>query len=184
MAAAAGDRSQHFPAIEKKHGKPVAFWLKELASLGDAKYAEQCEFLTERHGFSRAHANALVMYARGSTSSRRVDSPEAYFTALGGQREATSRAIFAAIAGRYPDLELVIAWNQPMLRRGKDYVFGMSAATNHLLLGPWGGITDTIAARLKGLKANKKTVQVPVDWKVDAALLRLMVKERLAQIER
>lgn len=182
VPTASGDRSQHFPAIERKHGKPVAFWLKELAALGEAKYAEQVEFLRERHGFSQAHANAVVMYARGSTSSRRVASPEAFFASLGGQREATARAVFAAIMQHFPDLELVIAWNQPMLRRGKDYVFGLSAATNHLLIAPWGGITPSIAARLKGLEANKKTVRVPVDWKVDAALLRLMVKERLAQL--
>jgi hypothetical protein len=39
-----------------------------------------------------------------------------------------------------------------------------------------------VKARLKGLEANKKTIRVPVDWKVDAPLLRLMVKERLAQL--
>jgi uncharacterized protein YdhG (YjbR/CyaY superfamily) len=77
----------------------------------------------------------------------------------------------------------VIAWNQPMLRKGKDYIFGLSAATNHLLIAPWGGISDTVAAKLKGLEPNKKTIKVPVDWKVDAALLRLMVKERLAQLD-
>ena len=183
MAAPSGDRSSHFPAIEKKHGKPVKFWLKELAALGDAKYAEQIEFLRERHGFSQAHANAVVMYARGSTSSRRFADPEAFFTSLGGDREATARAIFAAITDKYPDLELVIAWNQPMLRKGKDYVFGVSAATHHLLIASWSGISDTVASRLKGLEVNKKTIRVPADWKVDAALLRLMVKERLAQLD-
>lgn len=184
MPAVSGDRSSHFPAIEKKHGKPVKFWLKELAALGDAKYAEQIEFLRERHGFSQAHANAVVMYARGSTTSKRFADPEAFFTSLGGDREKTARAIIGAITDKYPDLELVIAWNQPMLRTGKDYVFGLSAATHHLLIAPWGGISDTVAAKLKGLEVNKKTIRVPADWKVDAALLRLMVKERLAQLDR
>ena len=183
MAAPSGDRSSHFPAIEKKHGKPVKFWLKELAALGDAKYAEQIEFLRERHGFSQAHANAVVMYARGSTSSRRFADPEAFLTSLGGDRERTARAIFAAITDKYPDLELVIAWNQPMLRKGKHYVFGLSAATHHLLIASWSGISDTVAAKLKGLEVNKKTIRVPADWKVDAALLRLMVKERLAELD-
>lgn len=184
MAGSSGDRSSYFPAIEKKHGKPIAFWMKELAELGaDAKYPDQISLLRERHGFSQAHANAVVMSARGSTTSRRFADPEAFFVGLGGQREATARAIFAAITEKYPDLELVIAWNQPMLRSGKDYVFGLSAATNHLLIAPWGGISDAVVTKLKGLEANKKTIRVPVDWKVDAALLRLMVKERLAQID-
>jgi uncharacterized protein YdhG (YjbR/CyaY superfamily) len=87
------------------------------------------------------------------------------------------------VAAQFPDLELVIAWNQPMFRSGKHYVFGMSAASNHLLIAPWAGISPTVAARLDGLEANKKTVRVPVGWQVDAALLRLMVDERLAQLE-
>lgn len=182
MPTTPGDRSAHFPAIEKKHGKPVAHWLKELKTLGDAKYADQIDFLRERHGFSQAHANAVVMYARGSTTTRKFDGPEEFLKKLGGQREMTARAVLSTISKKFPDLELVIAWNQPMFRKDKDYVFGLSAASNHLLLAPWGGISDPIRARLKGLVANKKTVQIPVDWKVDATLLTLMVKERLAQI--
>ncbi|MFZ9628772.1 MAG: DUF4287 domain-containing protein [Ilumatobacteraceae bacterium] len=184
MPTASGDRSAHFPAIEKKYGKPISFWMKELAELGaGAKYPDQISLLRERHGFSQAHANAVVMSARGSTSSRRFADPEAFFTSLGGQREQTARAIIAAITDKYPDLELVIAWNQPMLRRGKAYVFGIMAASNHLLIAPWGGLSDTVLARVKGLEVNKKTVRVPADWKVDAALLRLMVKERLAELD-
>jgi uncharacterized protein len=135
------------------------------------------------HGFSRTHANALVMYARGSNSAKRFDDPEAYFRDLGGEREWTARAIISAVIDEFPDLELVIAWNQPMLRLGKDYVFGLSAATNHLLIASWAGISDTVAANLGGLSANKKTIRVPIGWEIDMNLLRTMVAERLAQIE-
>ncbi len=182
MAESVSNRSSYFPAIEKKYGKPVKFYLQALGELGDAKYAEQISLLRDQFGFSQTHANALVMYARGSTSSKRVESPESYFASLGGEREETARAVFKAILTKYPDLDLVIAWNQPMLRQGKDYIFGLMAAKNHLLIAPWGGISETIMGRLKGLKVNKKTVQVPVDWKIDAPLLRLMVKERLDQL--
>jgi len=34
---------------------------------------------------------------------------------------------------------------------------------------------------LSGYTVNKTTFIVPVDWKVDAALLRAMVKARLAE---
>mgnify|MGYP003346823803 CR=1 FL=1 len=88
-----------------------------------------------------------------------------------------------AITSKYRKMEAVIAWNQPMLRRGKSYVFGVMAASNHLLIAPWGGLSDNVLGRLKGLEVNKKTVRVPADWKVDAALLRLMVKERLAELD-
>lgn len=184
MPSASGDRSAQFPAIEKKYGKPISFWMKELAELGKgAKYADQISLLRERHGFSQAHANTVVMSARGSTTTKRFADPEAFFKSLGGDRETTARAIIAAITDKYPDLELVIAWNQPMLRKGKAYVFGIMAATNHLLIAPWGGLSDNVLSKLKGLEVNKKTVRVPADWKVDAALLRLMVKERLAELD-
>jgi len=178
-----GDRSTYFPAIERKHGRPVDEWLDELAALGDVPYREQMSLLQDEHGFSRAHANALVMYARGSTSARRFDDPEAFLRELGGERERTARAIISTIVEEFSDLELVIAWNQPMLRLGTDYVFGLSAATNHLLIASWGGISDTVKAHLGDLTANKKTIRVPVGWEIDVELLRTMVGERLAQLE-
>jgi uncharacterized protein YdhG (YjbR/CyaY superfamily) len=36
-------------------------------------------------------------------------------------------------------------------------------------------------SKLSGYTVNKTTFTVPVDWKVDAALLRSMVKARLAE---
>lgn len=185
MAAGAGDRSAHFPAIERKHGKPIAYWLQELHDLGDAKYPEQIAFLRERHEFSQAHANALVMYARGSTSTRKYADAEQFFRELGGDKERTARAIFAAMAARFPDLELVIAWSQPMLKRGKDYVFGVSAAGNHLLIASFGADSvELVRPLLNGLEANKKTIKVPVDWQVDESLLHTLVRARLDELDR
>lgn len=180
----AGDRSAHFPTIERKHGRPVAEWLEELAALGDVGYAEQMTFLRDRHGFSRTHANAVVMTARGSASAKRFADPEAFFASLEAQHEQLARAIFATITERFGDLELVVAWNQPMLKRGSDYVFGLSAATRHLTIAPWGGLSDAVTSRLGDLEANVKTVKVPLDWEIDAELLHLMVGERLAEIDR
>lgn len=193
MPTKPGDRSAHFPAIEKKHGQPVDHWLKQLQKLGDAKYAEQIAFLRDKHGFSQAHANAVVMYARGSTTTKKFDSPATFFRSLGGEREKTARAIFSALASTFPDLELVIAWNQPMLKLGKDYVFGLSAAKNHLLIAAVGGnAVDLLGPRVKSsgiadsagnrLEVNKKTIKIPVDWKVDKRLLTDLVTARLAEL--
>jgi len=43
-------------------------------------------------------------------------------------------------------------------------------------------VIEQFAERLTGLKVNKKTFIVPVDWKVDARLLRDMVKARIAEL--
>ena len=177
-----GDRSQFFPAIEKKHGLPVSHWLSELSELGEAKYPEQIAHLRENHGFSQAHANAVVMHFRGSTTSKRFSTPKQYFAQLDPQKKKTAELIFSTIMEKYPKLELVIAWNQPMLRIDGKYVFGLSASKNHLTLNPFStDVLELMSSKLSGYKVNKHTFVVPVDWKVDASLLRAMVKARLAE---
>jgi len=184
MTDRSGDRTAFFPAIEKKHGQPMAYWFDLMSERGDQGYKEQFAFLTEEHGFSRAHANALVMYCRGSTSSKRFDTVEDYLGQVDPTAADTVRAIFAAIVEAHPDLEAVVAWNQPMLRRGDAYVFGVSVATKHILLGPWGdGALDAARPLLDGYRVNKKTVQVPVDWQVDREILLAMVECRLAELD-
>ncbi len=184
MSTASGDRTAQFPLIERRYLQPVAFWLGQLRELGDTNYAAQMAYLQEEHGFTRAHANTLVMYARGSTSTRRFADPEAYFASLTPVQAKTARNILATIERRFPTLDAVIAWNKPMLRRGTDYVFGIAAAADHLLLAPWGDrILEHVAPRLGSLRVNKKTVVVPSDWRIDAKLLTDMVAERLRQLD-
>ena len=72
-------RESHFPAIEKKYGEKMSYWLKVMAKLEGKKYPEQIAHLRENYGFSQAHANALVMYSRGSESSKRYETPAQYF---------------------------------------------------------------------------------------------------------
>jgi uncharacterized protein YdhG (YjbR/CyaY superfamily) len=91
--------------------------------------------------------------------------------------------MFATIIEAHPELRPVIAWNQPMLRKEDDYVFGTSVQTRHILLAPWGGALEAARPLLDGYKVNKKTVQVPLDWDVDRAVLLVMVQSRLAELD-
>jgi uncharacterized protein YdhG (YjbR/CyaY superfamily) len=155
-------REAHFPLIEKKYGEPMKYWFKVMATIKDKKYPEQIAHLRENYGFSQAHANALVMFSRGSTT--------------------TLRKVFRILKVKYPELELVTAWNQPMLRKGTHYVFGASVATNHILIAPFDSeVIKKMAPQLKGYKVNKKTVAVPNDWEVDEKILVNMVKSALSQ---
>lgn len=183
MGSSSGERSQYFPAIEKKHGGPISLWLDRLAEMGDAKYPEQIAFLRENHGFSQAHANALVMHHRGSTTSRRFASPDAYFKSVDPTGAATARQIFETIAKDHPEFELVIAWNQPVLRVEGKYIFGLSIAQRHITINPFSAtaIVD-LGDKLKDLESMKKTFKVPLDWRVDKSLLREIVRLRLAEL--
>jgi uncharacterized protein YdhG (YjbR/CyaY superfamily) len=177
------DRAAQFPAIERRYGQPMSYWFEVMERISDRKYPEQIAYLREEHGFSQAHANALVLYSRGSTSSRRFETLDDYLTPLDATKQETVRAILRAITSRYRSMETVIAWNQPMLKYRGQYVFGVSVLTNHILIAPWGGVLDDFRPRLTGYKVNKKTIQVPVDWKPDVALLRDMVAAQIAQQE-
>ena len=183
MSTSDGDRSKFFPAIEKKHGGPISLWIERLKELGDAKYPEQIEFLRENHAFSQAHANALVMYVRGSETSKRFKNPKEFLASIDPVAAKTAQEIFAAITTKYPDLELVIAWNQTMLRLDTHYIIGLSVAKNHITLNPFSGeVLESFADKLRKYSVNKKTFQVPLDWKVDPTLLRGLATARLKEI--
>ena len=183
MADTSGDRSRFFPAIEKKYGEKIQHWISRLQDLETTKYPDQIAYLRENYGFSQAHANALVMYFRGSTTSKRVATPSEYFKSIDTVARKTAKLIFSSITQKYPDLELVIAWNQPMLRQGKAYIIGISVSKNHMTINPFSDdVIKLFKKRLSKYTVNKTTFTVPLDWKVDGVLLRSIAKARLAEL--
>jgi uncharacterized protein YdhG (YjbR/CyaY superfamily) len=175
-------REAHFPAIEKRYGEKMSYWFKVMKEIKDDKYPQQVAHLRENYGFSQAHANALVMFSRGSTSSRRHDTPADYYKTVDPQQATTLRKIFKTIQSKYPKTELVISYNQPMLKLGNDYIFGAGCATKHILISPWSNdVLDAFRDRLAHLTLNKKTIGIPNDWKVEEKLILDMVKARIAE---
>jgi uncharacterized protein YdhG (YjbR/CyaY superfamily) len=182
MTAKDPSREAHFPAIEKKYGEKMKYWFGIMSKLEGKKYPEQIAHLRENYGFSQTHANALVMFSRGSTSAQRFDKPADYYKTITPEQAKTVRAIMKVIQTKYPKLELVMAWNQPMLRDGTKYVFGISATKGYLLMAPWSTeVLDAFRPKLDGYIVNKKTIQIPSDWEVDSKLLLQIVKARLAE---
>jgi len=177
-------REAYFPLIEKKYGEKMAYWFKVMAKLEGKKYPEQIAHLKENYGFSQAHANALVMYSRGSESSVRHATLTDYYKSIPAPQAKTIKAIYKAITSKYPQLELVIAWNQPMVKLGKDYIFGASASKNHISIAPWDqDVLKEFAPKFKEGNALKKTIHLPVDWEVDAKLLQAMIKASLKNLK-
>jgi uncharacterized protein YdhG (YjbR/CyaY superfamily) len=184
MAEKDSSREKHFPAIEKKYGEKMAFWFKVMKEIKDEKYPQQIAHLRENYGFSQAHANALVMYSRGSTTTKRHDTPAAYYKTIDPIQAKTIRAVFKVITTKYPKLEHVIAWNQPMVRIGTAYIFGMSASKNHISFNPFSkDVISQFRDEMEDLRVTSHTVAVPNDWKVDEKLILKLVKARLAEIK-
>ena len=174
------DRASYFPAIEKRYGQPMSYWFDVMADLKGQKYPEQMAYLQENHGFSRAHANALVLYSRGNTTSRRFNTVDDYLVGKDAGAAKTVRAILKTITSAYPDCDVVIAWNKPMVKHGDRYVFGVDVLTKHMLIAPFDAeILEALRPRLDGYVVNKKTVRVPLDWKVDKGLILDMVAPQI-----
>jgi uncharacterized protein YdhG (YjbR/CyaY superfamily) len=124
------------------------------------------------------------MYSRGSKSSKRFDDLEGYLKGQDEVKSKTIKKIFRVIKKKYPKLELVIAWNQPMLKMGSEYLFGASILKNHILIAPWNPkVLVAMTKDLQGYKVNKKTIQVPIDWKVDEKLLLKMIKLNIQSLK-
>ena len=180
MAEESSDRARFFPAIEKKHGLPMAYWFDQMKEISDQKYPAQIAFLRENHGFSQAHANALVLYCRGSKNARKYSTFDEYLAEHDPVAVETLRSIFAALMKKFPKLKLVIAWNHPMLMLGDNYLFGASIHTKHILLAPTNvDVLDEFRPRLVDYVVNKKTFAVPLDWKVNQKLLCDMMSTQL-----
>ena len=161
----------------------MSYWFERMETVAGQKYPEQIAYLRENYGFSQTHANALVLYCRGSKSAHRFNSIDEYLAESDEVKRKTVSNIFKAITTKYPKMELVMAWNKPMLKLGDQYVFGLSVHAKHILIAPWGdGIITSFADRLSDYEVNKKTIKVPVDWQIDKKLLLDMVAKRLSEI--
>jgi uncharacterized protein YdhG (YjbR/CyaY superfamily) len=103
------------------------------------------------------------MYSRGSISSRRFETPADYFKSIDPQQSKTIKAIFKAIKSKHPDLELVIAWNQPMLKKDAHYIFGVSTSKNHISIAPWNqDVLAAFAPKFAEYKVLKKLSRYPM----------------------
>ncbi len=184
MTAKVSSREVHFPAIEKRYGQPMKHWFAVMKDLADEKYPAQIAHLRESYGFSQAHANALVMYSRGSLSASRFSTPTEYYKTIDPAQAKTIKAIFKVIRTKYPRAEVVIAWNQPMVKIDEAYVFGAAVATKHILISPWSAdVIAEFAEKMEDLVVKKKTIGIPNDWKVNSALILSLVRARLKEVK-
>lgn len=177
-----GDRTRFWPAIEARTGRPMSDWFDVLAAFPGTSYPEQVAFLREEHGFSQAHANALVMFMRGSATSRRFTTLDGYLATADRAAASTLRRIFEGLLERHPGTEVVIAWNHPLLSTGGQHLLGVSMSARRLLLAPWSvEVLDAFRPRLADYTLNRRTVRLPFDWDIDEQLLDDLVAAELSR---
>jgi hypothetical protein len=58
------DPPLYFPSIEKKYGKPIDHWMKQLDAVADATHMVQVAYLKDSFEMGHGHANAIVRVYR------------------------------------------------------------------------------------------------------------------------
>ena len=108
-----------------------------------------------------------------------------YLASLDEIKRKTLSELLDLITSEFPELEVKMAWNTPMVHLQGRYVVGLAALKNHLSFSPWStAVLERFAPRLSGYVTKKNLFQIPVDWQIDAALVRDLVSARLAEIQR
>ena len=58
--------ASYFPSIEKKYGKSIDFWMKEIKKVSKLAHMEQVAHLKTKFEMGHGHANALVAHFRAN----------------------------------------------------------------------------------------------------------------------
>jgi uncharacterized protein YdhG (YjbR/CyaY superfamily) len=118
--------------------------------------------------------------ARSGTAQKTVDD---YLSRLPEPARTTLNKIRATIrAAVPPDAEEVISYGIPAFKYKKVLVW-YAAFKDHCSFFPTNAVIEEFKEELTRYHLSKGTVQFPVDKPLPAALLKKMVKARLAEVE-
>jgi uncharacterized protein YdhG (YjbR/CyaY superfamily) len=118
--------------------------------------------------------------AKGGGAIKTVDQ---YLAAVPEPARSTLSRIRAAIHSAAPPEAIeVISYGMPAFRH-KGVLVWFAAFSDHCSLFPTAAIIEEFKSELKGFTISKGTIQFPADKPLPAALVKKMVKFRVAQIE-
>jgi len=107
---------------------------------------------------------------------------DAYLAAVHEPARATLQKVRAAIRSALPPTATeTISYKMPAFRHG-EIIIWFAAFTGHCSVFPTARIIDQFKSDLKPFTISKGTIQFPTDKPLPAALIKKMVKARLAQV--
>ncbi|MFP7495274.1 iron chaperone [Terribacillus saccharophilus] len=94
------------------------------------------------------------------------------------QQRERMEEVLKWVAGKYPQLEPKIAWNQPMFTDHGTYIIGFSVAKQHMAVSPEKAGIDRFSADIAeaGYKHTKQLIRMRWDDPVDFPLLEKMIE--------
>ena len=120
--------------------------------------------------------------AKGNGAPKDVDE---YLAGVPEPARSTLIKVRAAIRSAMPaEATETISYQMPAFKYKGRPLLWFAAFSNHCSLFPTASVIEAIKNELKGFSISKGTIQFPVDKPLSAALLKKMVKLRIAQNER
>jgi len=118
--------------------------------------------------------------AKGSGAPKNVDE---YLAGVPEPARSSLNKIRAAIRSAVPpEATETISYGMPAFKY-KGVLVWFAAFSNHCSLFPTASVIEKFKSELKGFVTSKGTIQFPTDKPLPAALVKRMVKARVAQIE-
>ncbi len=113
----------------------------------------------------------------------KYESLAEFYAALPEDQRSHISSLVEYVQGAYPQLECVLAWNQPMFKSGKHYLIGFMPTKKHtnLLTVSETAIT-TLAPELTGYKHGTRSISLPFDWTLDPALIARVMTLRAEEL--
>jgi len=118
--------------------------------------------------------------AKPSRAPKTIDE---YLAGVPEPARSTLNEIRAVIrSAAPPEATEIISYKIPAFKH-KQVLIWFAAFANHCSLFPTAAVIDQFKNDLKGYTLSKGTIQFPIDKPLPPALLKKMVKARIAQIE-
>ena len=109
-------------------------------------------------------------------------SLEDFFSSLPSDQQIAIKRFVDHVAKNFPELELVLAWNQPMFKSGKKYIIGFMPTKKHInLLTVSDDAINHLSQELEGYRHGTRSISLPFDWEINAELFEKVIDFQLKE---
>ena len=156
--------------------------LGKLHGMGPSAITTLREALQKR-GLSFHPGDPTSDHLKGAAGSS--DEIDEYLRGVEEPGRSTLQTLRRTILEIVPDAEEVISYRVPAFRVGGETVAGFAAFKSHLSYLPFSGsVLSQLAEELDGYAMTKSSLHFPADRPLPRALVKKLIKVRLAQVGR
>jgi uncharacterized protein YdhG (YjbR/CyaY superfamily) len=118
--------------------------------------------------------------AAAPAKADKLKTHDAYLAAVSDDKRAALEALRKAIKAAAPEAEECISYRLPAFRLKGKFLVAYGAAAKHCAFYP-GSVVEALKDELKGYNTSKGTIRFAPDRPLSPALVRKLVKLRMAK---